>query len=59
MPLSPVNPEYPPIELVKIWCLLLREDNEETYEYAKEKLLSAFGNMQNVAKFVKENNIQL
>jgi hypothetical protein len=59
LPTSSVKQLTPPIQLVKTWCLLLREDNEETYEYAKEKLLNTFGNMQNVVKFVREHNIKV
>lgn len=49
----------PPIILVKTWCQLLRCDDPEPAEHAKEMLLNNFGNMQGAVEFVKKHKIKV
>jgi hypothetical protein len=59
LPTSSINNTTPPIVLVKTWCQLLRCEDEEPAEHAKEMLINTFGNMRNVVEFVKVNNIKV
>ena len=52
------QPKAPPVHLVKTWYdLLMQKDNPAARERATQMLLGAFGDMQSVAKYLKENNI--
>tara|TARA_B100001063_G_C16308654_1_gene331845 strand:+ start:334 stop:495 length:162 start_codon:yes stop_codon:yes gene_type:complete len=48
----------PPVVLVKTWLDLMRSKESDTVrEHAKEKLLSAFGSVNELAEFIKNNGL--
>jgi hypothetical protein len=50
----------PPKVLVITWLELLKiNDNKELQRHAEKMLISAFGSMQEVADYVKRNNISI
>lgn len=50
----------PPKVLVETWLhLLTQNEDAELKEQGKNKLFGAFGNMQNVASYVKRHHIKI
>ncbi|MER2492527.1 hypothetical protein [Catenovulum sediminis] len=48
----------PPVPLVKTWYqLLMQQDDPELKEHGKNMLISAFGDIQTAAQFIKKHGI--
>jgi hypothetical protein len=55
-----MDKQSPPKVQVETWLHLLRQnDDKELKEIGKDKLLSAFGDMQAVATYIKKHHIKL
>jgi hypothetical protein len=49
----------PPLALVKTWIMLLRSNESELVRMtAKEKILNAFGSIDELAIYMKANNLK-
>ena len=47
----------PPNVLIKTWCSLARDKNEQVRSHAMKMLLDTFGDLESIVEFVKSNNI--
>jgi hypothetical protein len=55
-----MNKQEPPKVLVETWLQLLKQnDDQELKEHGTNMLLGAFGDMQNVADYVKKHQIKV
>ena len=51
---------HPPKVLVETWILNLKtSDNRRVKQHATNMLIGAFGNMNEVARFMKKNDIEV
>lgn len=55
----PHSQPSPPIVLVQTWCQMLKCEDVEPAKHARNMLVNAFGDMQGLVEFVKENNIKV
>jgi hypothetical protein len=49
----------PPIVLIKTWCALARDEDEQVSKHAMIMLLDTFGDLETIVEFVKNNNIKI
>ena len=49
----------PPLVLVRTWCFLAKDRDEEISQHSMRMLVDTFGDMRTVGKFVKANNIRI
>tara|TARA_R110000737_G_scaffold168659_3_gene194931 strand:- start:1695 stop:1913 length:219 start_codon:yes stop_codon:yes gene_type:complete len=49
----------PPSVLIKTWCTLARDEDEQVRMHAMKMLLDTFGDLESVVEFVKNNNIKV
>ena len=49
----------PPNVLIKTWCSLARDKNEQVRSHAMKMLLDTFGDLESIVEFVKSNNIKV
>jgi hypothetical protein len=55
-----MDKQEPPKVLVETWLQLLQQnDDKELKEHGKDKLLSAFDDMQAVATYIKKHHIKV
>lgn len=56
--IEPTTHNEPPLLLVKTWVQLLRSNESELVRgNAKEKLLNAFGSLEELAQYMRENGL--
>ena len=51
--------QLPPSVLIKTWCTLARDEDEQVRTHAMKMLLGTFGDLESVIEFVKSNNIKV
>ncbi|MBA6365131.1 hypothetical protein H4J56_13855 [Colwellia sp. BRX8-4] len=49
----------PPNVLIKTWCTLDRDEDEQVRMHAMKMLLGTFGDLESVIEFVKNKNIKV
>ncbi|AWB57846.1 hypothetical protein [Colwellia sp. Arc7-D] len=49
----------PPNVLIKTWCTLAKDEDEQVSMHAMKMLLDTFGDLESIVEFVKSNNIKV